>query len=59
MKITIENYQNVFAGLLQTLSSINNGGNRDVISTVNKVEEKINEISSGGDELKKRMKFLK
>lgn len=40
MKITIENYQNVFAGLLQTLSSINNGGNRDVISTVNKVEEK-------------------
>lgn len=59
MKITIENYQNVFAGLLQTLSSINNGGNRDVISTVNKVEEKINEISSGGDELKKENEVLK
>ena len=59
MKITIDNYRNVFADLLQTLSSIGSEGNKDVASTLKKIEEKLNEVSSGGDELKKENEVLK
>ena len=59
MKITIDNYKQVFDGLDNSFSKIENNRSETVKKTLKKIKEKIEEIRLGGDALRQENSLLK
>lgn len=59
MKITIENYEDVFASLDAGLEQVNVANNESVSGVFKRIKEKINNVRKGGDTLKEDNKTLK
>lgn len=59
MKISVDNYQQVFEDLRQRLSGLEGGSNKNVNDIIKNVKEKASEVQQGGDVLRQENGILK